>query len=63
MATLAGARLFTFRDLGGVAVNEQKFPIVCLRIEPFLALDHSGENNRRLKIQLQWRLPHAKSYK
>jgi hypothetical protein len=50
MATQAGAGLFTFFDLCGVTANKQKLPIVCRRIEPFLSLDHSGQEFGRTRF-------------
>jgi len=47
MATLAGPGLFTFLDLCGVTAKKQKLPIVCRRTEPFLSLDHRGQEFRR----------------
>lgn len=50
MATLAVSGFFTFLDLCGVTANKQKLPIVCLRIEPFLSLDHNGQDFRRTRF-------------
>ena len=47
MATQAVSDLLTFLDLCGVTTDKQKLPIVCLRIEPFFSLDHSGQEFRR----------------
>src|SRR5688572_17430102 len=47
MATQAVSDPFTFLDLCGVTINKQKLPIVSLRIEPCLSLDHNGQEFRR----------------
>ena len=53
MATQACASLFTFLDLCGVTTNKQKLPIVSLRIEPFLSLDHGGEEFGRARFSFK----------
>ena len=53
MTTLASANPFTFLDLCRVTTNKQKLPIVCLGIEPFLSLDHGGQEFRRARFRFK----------
>ena len=53
MATQAVSDLFTFFDLCGVTTDKQKLPIVGLRIEPFLSLDHGRQEFRRARFSFE----------
>jgi hypothetical protein len=53
VTTLALPGLFTSLDLRGITANNQKLPIVCRWIEPFLSLDHRGQEFRRTRLSFK----------